>query len=124
MPSSASESPRRSPTRSSRDTNTQLVAKLTTAPTAKARTEGPTFMSARAHRAAPKRRCVARYSAWVNQGGMRQLPTRTVDMPTRLPGSPLPSVLLTIGKVLRPIGLALNHPGDDLGRAGLLGHGR
>ena len=46
MPSSASESPRLSPTGSSRDTNTQLVPKLTTAPTAKARTESPTFMSA------------------------------------------------------------------------------
>ena len=42
MPRLASENPSRSPTRSSRVTSTQLVARLTTAPSTKTATEDPT----------------------------------------------------------------------------------
>ena len=90
MPRSASENPNRSPTLSSLVTSTQLVPRLTTAPTTNATTARPipTGLRTPRHRpaGAPTKR-EGRTDDGRPRSSRRLLP-RTDNAPTRLPGSP------------------------------------
>jgi hypothetical protein len=101
MPNNASESPRRSPTLSRRDTSTQLVARDTPAPNMNAADEAPAvtvverpFPARRASFYLKGRRCVA---SGVPSGACLLLGANEL-VPTRDPGSPETRLLCAISQ--------------------------